>query len=511
MTSKPSTAIVPKSVWLCALAFFGLQMTFGPRYPIFRDEFYYLACANHPALGYVDHPPLSILILFVWRAIFGDSIYSLRVLPSLAGAAIVLLTSGLAGAMGGGAFARTFAAVSVLAAPTVFGITGFYSMNAFDFLFWLAGFHLVLRLSRLEPSEATPVWMSLGAVLGLGLLNKISVLVLGAGVAAVLVLTPSRSHLLKRGPWLAAVIALGLFAPHVVWQIQNDWPTAEFIRNASLHKNVSLGPWGFFTSQILDFGPLNSLFWIPGLVWLLLAERARPARSLGIIFVVAFLGFMSGKAYYLAPAMLVPLVAGAVFVEGLLAQPGVTWLRPAVLALLLLSALIPLPIVVPVLPADRLGPYMQAIGVAPKQAERSTLGVLPQHIADRFGWEELAGITATAWRSLTDDERRNAIIVGDNYGETAAVNYYGRRLGLPTAFSQHNSFYFWGPGNTTAAVVITIGQSVEDLRGSFEDVQPVATMTDPLAMPYERADPVAICRRPKRPLMVLWVEGKKFI
>jgi len=511
MSLKQPAAAIPKGVWVCALIFFGLQMTFGPRYPIFRDEFYYLACADHPALGYVDHPPLSILILFAWRAVFGDSIYSLRVLPSLAGGAIVLLTSGLAGAMGGGAFARTFAAVSVLAAPTVFGITGFYSMNAFDFLFWLAAFHLVARLTRLAPSEAAPVWMSLGVVLGLGLLNKVSVLVLGAGLAAALILTPLRSHLLKRGPWIAAAIALGLFAPHVVWQIQNDWPTAEFIRNASRYKNVSLGPWGFFTRQILDLGPLNSLFWIPGLAWLFLAERARGSRSLGIIFVVAFLGFMSGKAYYLAPAMLLPLAAGAVLVEGLLAQPRLNWLRPTVLALLLISAAIPLPIVVPMLEADRLSPYMQAIGVAPKQAERSALGVLPQHVADRFGWEELTSITATAWRSLTDDERKSAIIVGDNYGETGAVNYYGRALGLPAAVSQHNNFYLWGPGNPAATVVIAIGQSVEDLRGSFEDVQPVGAMTDPLAMPYERANPVAICRRPKRPLLVLWVEGKKFI
>jgi 4-amino-4-deoxy-L-arabinose transferase-like glycosyltransferase len=503
--------MIPKSVWFCAFVFFGLQMTFGPRYPIFRDEFYYLACADHPALGYVDHPPLSILILYGWRAIFGDSIYSLRVLPSLAGGLIVLLTSGLAGAIGGGSFARTFAAVSVLAAPTVFGITSFYSMNAFDFVFWLLGFHLVVRLIRLEPSEATRTWMALGVVLGLGLLNKISVLVLGAGLAAVLVLTPLRSHLLRRGPWIAAAIALGLFAPHIVWQIQNDWPTAEFISNATRLKNVSLGPWGFFTSQILDFGPLNAVFWIPGLSWLLLAERARPFRALGIIFVVAFLSFMNGKAYYLAPAMLVPLVAGAVFVESVLAQRRAAWLRPALLALLLISAAIPLPVVVPLLKADRLGSYMQTIGLVPKAAEKSALGILPQHFADRFGWEELTQITAAAWRSLTDEEKRNAIIVGDNYGETGAVNYYGRALGLPLAVSQHNNFYLWGPGNTTATVVITIGQSVEDLREVFDDVQPVASMTDPLAMPYERADPVAICRRPKRPLMVLWVEGKKFI
>lgn len=510
MSSKLS-ADVTRGAWFCALAFFGLQMAFGPRYPIFRDEFYYLACADHPALGYVDHPPLSILVLASWRAIFGDSIHSLRVLPSLAGGLIVLLTSGLAGAMGGGAFARTLAAVSVLAAPTVFGITSFYSMNAFDFLFWLATFHLVLRLSRLEPDAAMPVWGQLGVVLGLGLLNKISVLVLGAGIAAVLILTPLRSHLLKRGPWIAAGIALVLFAPHVVWQIQNDWPTAEFIRNAARLKNVSLGPWGFFVSQILDFGPLNALFWIPGLLWLLFAKRSLPSRALGIIFVVSFLGFMSGKAYYLAPAMLVPLAAGAVFAEQLLSAPRPAGLRPAAVAVLLVSAAIPLPIVVPLLPPDRVGPYMQAIGIAPKQAERSALGILPQHLADRFGWEELTSITATAWRSLTDEERKSAIIVGDNYGETAAVNYYGRKLGLPTAVSQHNNFYLWGPGTPEATVVITIGQSVEDLRGSFEDVQPVAAMTNPLAMPYERADPVVICRRPKRPLMALWAEGKKFI
>lgn len=504
-------ARVPKGVWGCALAFFGLQMAFGPRYPIFRDEFYYLACADHPAFGYVDHPPLSILILALWRAIFGDSIHSLRVLPSLAGGLIVLLTSSLAGAMGGGAFARVMTAVSVLAAPTVFGITGFYSMNAFDFLFWLAAFHLVIRLSRMEASETTPVWLQLGLVLGLGLLNKISVLVLGAGLAAVLLLTPLRSHLRERGPWIAAIIAFALFAPYVVWQVQNDWPTAEFIRNAARFKNVSLGPWGFFSSQILDFGPLNCLVWIPGLGWLLFAKGAGPARAFGIMFVVAFLGFMNGKAYYLAPAMLMPLAAGGVFAEGRLSSPRAARLRPAALAVLLLSAAIPLPIVVPLLGADRIGPYMQAIGVAPKQAERSALGVLPQHFADRFGWEELTSITATAWRSLNDEERKNAIIVGDNYGETGAINYYGRKLGLPAAVSQHNNFYLWGPGNPAAAVVITVGQSVEDLRGSFEDVQPVAAMTNPLAMPYERADPVAICRRPKRPLRVLWAEGKKFI
>jgi len=497
--------------WLCALVFFSLQMGFGPRYPVFRDEFYYLACADHPAWGYVDHPPLSIFVLAAWRGVFGDSIVSLRVLPSLMGASIVLLVSGLTGALGGERFARSLAAVAVLAAPTLFGITGFYSMNSFDLVFWLAAFHLLVRLTRIEPGESLTTWVLLGLVLGLGLLNKISVLVLSAGVAAALVLTPLRSHLRTRGPWIAAALALGIFAPHVLWQMQNDWPTAEFIRNAARYKNVNLGPLGFLLAQIRDFGPLNAAIWIPGLIWLAVAERARPHRGLAIVFVVAFLAFMGGKAYYLAPAILGPLSAGPVFVESFVERPRLTWLKIPVLLLLLISAAVPLPIVVPLLAPEQLGSYMRGLGLIPEKAERSELGVLPQHFADRFGWRELASITATAWNSLTAEERSRAIIVTSNYGEAGALNYYGRALGLPTATSQHNNFFLWGPGNPQATIVIGVGIGVDDLGEAFSDVRPVGSLKDPLAMPYEREAPVSICRGPKLPLAQEWVKGKHFI
>jgi hypothetical protein len=509
--NEPARVPIPWGVWICALVFFALQVGFGPVYPIFRDEFYYLTCADHLAWGYVDHPPFSIFVLAAWRSVFGDSLVSLRILPSLAGAAIVLLVSSLSGALGGGTFARVFAAVSVLAAPTVLGITSFYSMNAFDFVFWLAAFHLLVRLSRTEARSRLRLWSTLGIILGVGLLNKVSVLVLGAGLFAAIVLTPLRSHLRTRGPWIAAALALGLFAPYVIWQIQNGWPTAEFIANASRYKNVSLGPLGFFLAQVRDFGTFNALIWISGLGWLLGSARARLFRGLGFVFVVAFLSFMGGKAYYLAPALLAPLAAGAVAVEIFLARFGTSWLQPAALLLLLASAVPPLPIVVPLLSPTGLGVYMRAIGLVPESAERSELGVLPQHFADRFGWQELTSITAAAWKSLTPEEQGRAIIVTSNYGEAGALNYYGRALGLPKATSQHNNFYLWGPGNPRATIVIAVGISPEGLAEAFDDVQPGQAMTDPIAMPYEREHPVAICRGPKRPLAEEWPRGKHFI
>src|SRR5262245_61555790 len=72
-----------------------LHIAYLRPYGYFRDELYYLACANHPALGYVDHPPLSIFVLGIWRAIFGDSVAAIRLVPALAGAATIFFTARL--------------------------------------------------------------------------------------------------------------------------------------------------------------------------------------------------------------------------------------------------------------------------------------------------------------------------------------------------------------------------------------------------------------------------------
>jgi hypothetical protein len=69
----------------------------------------------------------------------------------------------------------------------------------------------------------------------------------------------------------------------------------------------------------------------------------------------------------------------------------------------------------------------------------------------------------------------------------------------------------WGPGNLDATIVIAVGMSREDLADWFDDVRTTTALTDPLAMPYEREHPVAICRRPKVPLLSAWVAGKRFI
>ena len=71
-------------------------------YGMFRDEFYYLACAERLAWGYVDHPPFSVFLLSMVRSLLGESLFAVRLLPALAGAATVLLVGLMARRLGGG-------------------------------------------------------------------------------------------------------------------------------------------------------------------------------------------------------------------------------------------------------------------------------------------------------------------------------------------------------------------------------------------------------------------------
>ena len=87
------------------------------RYGWFRDELYYLVCARRLALGYVDHPPLSMVVLRAWTTLFGEGLGAVRLLSPLAGAATVLLTAAAARELGGGAIAVLLAGLAVVTAP----------------------------------------------------------------------------------------------------------------------------------------------------------------------------------------------------------------------------------------------------------------------------------------------------------------------------------------------------------------------------------------------------------
>jgi 4-amino-4-deoxy-L-arabinose transferase-like glycosyltransferase len=295
-------------------------------YGFFRDEFYYIACSEHLAFGYVDHPPLSIYLLKISRVIFGDSLVAIRFLPALAGALTVFLTGMIVKELGGKRFAMLFAALCVLLAPLHLGINSIFSMNSFDILIWTAATYILVKLvNRRDPR----MWLWLGVILGLGLQNKISVLWLGFGLTVGLLLTENRRSYLTRGPWLAAGIALLIFLPHIIWQALNGWPTLEFMAGAT-GKMLEVSFLDYLGGQIMEMHPLLFPVWVTGLVWYLFAGRGKQYRVLGIIYVSIFaLLVISGSARssYLAPAYPMLFASGALVLERISTAPLMKYAR----------------------------------------------------------------------------------------------------------------------------------------------------------------------------------------
>lgn len=491
-----------------ALMMLALHAATGGGYPIFRDELYYLDCARHLDWGYVDQPPFSIAVLAGWRALFGDSLAALRVLPALCGATLVLLTGWMARELGARPLGAGLAALAAATVPSYLGITGFYSMNAFDLVAWAAAWLVLIRLLR---TGRGGLWIPFGLILGIGLQNKISLLTLDAALAGGLLLTRERRHLARREIWLGGALAVLLFLPYLIWQATHDWATLEFMHNAATRKIAALGFWGFTKGQIMEMLPLHFVLAMVGLVFLWARSGGR-YRLIGIVFILIFLilALQRSKPYYIVTAYPPLLAAGACAVAGTgeRRRPLLAW---AVMSLLLVGGATAAPFAVPVLPAERFAAYQQALGIAPENAENQELGALPQHFADRFGWKELAEEVAAAYASLPPETRAVTGIVTTNYGEAGALNYYGRRLGLPEATTQHNSGYLWGPPRGASAFLM-VGNERDDFEGTFTSITELRSFeTSPWAMPYERRQTLFLCRGLMLPLEDAWRRGKHFI
>jgi hypothetical protein len=490
------------------------------RYGIFRDELYSLSCASRPAAGYVDQPAFSILFLSVWRALFGDSPAALMVPPALCGAAIVVLTGLLARRLGGGPAAQGLAAFAAAVAPIWLGMTGYYSMNAFDVLLWTAAASLLAALLAREPGRgAGRLWLLLGCVLALGLLNKISVLWLCAGIAAGLALTPARRWLTTLGPWLAGGLAFLGLVPYLAWNALHRWPTLEFMRRATAEKYRVTPPLAFGGDLVLQFGPLAAPLWVAGLAWLLAAKDARRFRALGVVFLATLAILLlnrTSKAEYLAASFAPLLAAGGVACERVLARGRAAVPAWAYGVLLLAGGLATAPFALPLLPVPRYLAYARALGRAPTTTERNELGPLPQHFADRFGWPEMAAEVARVAATLPAQERASARVWARNYGEAGALEKYGAPLGVPRVLCPHNSWWFWSVADARKNAplrgpLIVIGGDRADLETVFGKVEEAGKTGHPLAMPYENGRTIWICRDPKEDLGTVLERDRLFI
>lgn len=509
---KPQTSLFSKNVLLILMSggFFGvviLATLIGQRwgYGYFIDELYYIACAKRLAFGYVDHPPLSPLLLRLMLATVGDSLLAIRVLPALAGAGSLFLTGLMARELGAGKFGQCLAAIALAISPVFLVMYGFYSMNAFEILLWTAcGYLIILLIKRDQPR----LWLWVGLLCGLGLLNKHTLGVYIVSVFVGLLFTPARKYVLSKWLWLGGLIAALLMLPNIIWQIQNGFPSLEFYRNATLSKNLDTSPLKVLLDQLLFTNPLATPIWLLGLGSYLFAKTNKPYRLFGwsyLILLLTMFAARSSRPDRMFAAYPVLLAAGAVVLEQLIKR--VSHLRPVlatgVIVVLLSGGIALLPVSLPILPPAMTTAYIHRLGL-PIQIERGHSSGLPQWLADRLDWENFVKAVADAYHSLSPEEQAQSVILARSYADAGALELLGQPYHLPPVISGHNNYYLWGPGDATGEVVISIWRHRVELQPGFQEVIPAQSFTCQYCRLFRIAAPIYICKGIKQPVHELW-------
>jgi hypothetical protein len=504
-----------------------LHLLTAGRYGIFRDEMYYLACSHHMAWGYVDHPPLTVLIAWLGRHVLGESLFAVRLLPALAGAALVWMTGTMAREMGGGRFAQATAALAVVVAPMYLVMHGLLTDNVFEQLIWMGCVWLVIRAINTGNER---YWLWFGVLAGVGFQNKYSIAFLLLGLLAGVALTPERKFLKSRYLWLGVLACVVIAMPNLIWQVRHQFPFLELIHNVRMSgRDIARSPLAFIADQMMIMNPLLAPLWVGGLIWVFASSKGKRYRVLGWCFLVVLITLMAMKAknYYVTPAYPMLFAAGAIGLESLTglslgysAEKSVdgvrrvrnlhlAWIRSTYIFLLLVSGALLAPFCVPVLSPENFLRYESRLGLKPPEIEHQENGPFPQWFADEFGWEDMVREVARVYHSLPPDEQKRTAIFSNGWGEAAAVDYFGPKYGLPHAISKHNSYWVWGPDNYDGSTMIILRSSGRNEPKQFRSVEDVGSVGHPFSRGDERFH-IFLCRGLKVDLRAAWPRLKMF-
>jgi hypothetical protein len=444
---------------------------FGP-YGYYIDEPYYLACARRLAWGYLDHPPLSPLILRATTTVLGDSVVAIRLPAAMAGAATAFVTGRIARALGGGLFAQFTAAACLLVGPGYLILFSFFSVNAFEVLAWASIAYLLIdALAAQARGEGTREFMLLGLLVGVAALNKHTSLLYSGALAIGLLLSSSRRALLTRGPWLALALSLLILMPNLIWQGLHQWISLDFYRIQG-SKNVDTPVLLGIVNQVVFINPGALPFCILGLWSLLLTPAGARQRAFGFAYLLALgclLALHSSRPDRIAGAYPVLFAAGAVAFEKLTRARAHAW-RAVLASLLLVGGAGLMPLALPILPPPVAARYAQVLGVVPRIEREAT--ALPEWLGERLGWRELVSSIANVARQLPPEEQRRVVVLASSYDVAGAVELFGPALGLRRVICPHNSYLLWGAERSSepSDVIIAVGFSEALLRKHFREL-----------------------------------------
>ncbi len=482
----------------------------NPHYGFFRDELYFIICGFHPDWGYVDQPPL-VPLLAAGSQLFGHSLFLLRAIPAICAAISVYISCLIVIELKGGNFAQILAAVAVFFCPVLMGITVILCTDTIGVVTWPLVGLLMLRMTR---GDNPRLWIIIGLVLGIAFQAKYSIVFFAVALLIGLAFTPQKRYLDSRWVIVGAILGLVIVLPNILWQAHFNFPMLQLLQNDQVHKNIILTPGQYILSQLALTGQFMAVIWIIGLgfFW-----HNLKTRFLVIMFLV-LIGLMilfHGKGYYTNGVYPILIAGGAVAIELCI----VKWklVRFFAIFLVILDGLfLCLPYAMPVLPVPIFIKYNQVKSqvyykISPvfyssdvTKTENTPEGVLPQTYADMHGWSELTDKVAEVVATLPASERERVVIVADNYGEAAALQFFGEKYHLPPVMSFHNQYYLWGLKSTNNGDILI---NINGDCGLYHSAILVGKLSyNPYVRPFENQIPIMICRGIKTPLPEFWIK-----
>jgi len=483
---------VPLAAWVIAAANVVVMLAVSDRYGFQQDELYFLVASHHLAFGYVDQPPLAVLLART-TDLFGVNPAAIQVLPALAGGAMVVLAARLAALFDGGRAARVIAALAVAIAPVFMATNHIGNTTPYDLLAWtVVTVCVATALLRDRPRW----WLGAGVAAGIGIEDEYLVLTLLAALVIGILATPAhRAVMTTRWPWLGGVIALVIWLPNLVWQFANGLP--QLTMASVLHQgNSSAADYaGGLPQQLAAAGLLGIPLVIAGFITLWRAGQLRflaVAATLVFIFVLAW---VPGKVYYADGMLPAVLAAGSVPAERWIAAARRPRARRAAIGVLaLVGTVVAVPLALPVLPIASLHKF----------------GGATANIADGIGWPQLTADVAAQDAALTRAGQPPTSIFTGSYAEAGALDVYGGRYHLPPVISGHNTFWLWGPGNASDKTVLYVDAEGQ-LWWWFANCRQLAVYNPPDQVKNNWNDlAIGVCTGPTGSWKTLWPHMKHY-
>ncbi len=476
---------------LLAAAKFILHLLTNHQYGFHRDELAMLHDARNLAWGFVAYPPLTPFLGSIELTLFGTSLVGFRFFSALSQSFVMVIAGLMAKELGGSRKAQILAALGAGIGILTLIQGALFQYVAFDFLWFVLLAYFTIRLLK---SDDPRWWLAMGAVIGLGMMTRYTMGVYVVGLMLATLSTPARKYLKSPWLWAGAMLALIIFLPNLIWQIQHDFISLEF-QQAIHERDVRIGRTdGYLTDQLLMPNPFMLPFWVAGLIFYL---RESKYRMIGwmYLFSVTIFFLMQGRGYYPAPTYVMLVAAGmTVFVESRPAPRRLTrgWVSVS-LGFIIAGAL-----TLPVAPVN------------------STLWNISYEVHDNFseqlGWRELNEHVAEVYYALPANERSRAGILAGNYGEAGAIELYGAEYDLPQIISPVDSFWMQGAPAETIDVLVVVGYSKENVESFFTSCELAGEVSNQYGVLNDEArlKDILLCKGLRQPWSEMWDEMQRF-